>query len=143
MSDDHRRARMGLDAGPSSRELALVENASVAIDLADKKQMVVVTDHDSKVLARKTFRCRAWDLGIALDWAADRATAKGFAGVTLSCEPTGHPWRVLGSARGGAGYAVRVCPGRDFTRTDASTRPGQAGRAPRDHQAGQRASTRR
>jgi hypothetical protein len=29
--------------------------------------MVVVCDHDSKVLARKTFRCRAWDLGAALD----------------------------------------------------------------------------
>ena len=31
-----------------------------------------------------------------LDWAADRAAAKGFAGVTVSCEPTGHRWRVLG-----------------------------------------------
>lgn len=78
------------------RELVPVQNAIVGIDLADKKQMVVVTDHDSRVLARKTFRCRAWDLGIALDWAAERATAKGFAGVTVSCEPTGHRWRVLG-----------------------------------------------
>ena len=34
-------------------------NAIVGIDLADTKQMVVVTDHDSKVLARRTFRCRA------------------------------------------------------------------------------------
>ena len=32
----------------------------------DRKQMVVVTDHDSKVLARRTFRCKAWDLGSAL-----------------------------------------------------------------------------
>jgi transposase len=78
------------------RELVPVENAIVGIDLADKKQMVVVTDHDSKVLARKTFRCRAWDLGIALDWAAERAAAKGWAGVTVACEPTGHRWRVLG-----------------------------------------------
>jgi transposase len=73
-----------------------LENAIVGIDLADKKQMVVVTDHDSKVLARKTFRCRAWDLGAALDWAAEKATAKGFAQVTVACEPTGHRWRVLG-----------------------------------------------
>ena len=58
--------------------------------------MVVVCDHDSKVLARRTFRCRAWDLGVALDWAADRAAAQGFAGVTVACEPTGHRWRVLG-----------------------------------------------
>jgi hypothetical protein len=50
--------------------------------------MLVVTDHDSKVLARKTFRCKAWGLGAALDWAAERAAVKGFAGVTVSCEPT-------------------------------------------------------
>src|SRR4030081_537993 len=78
------------------RELVPVVNAIVGIDLADKKQMVVVTDHDSKVLARKTFRCRAWDLGAALDWAAEQAAAKGWAGVTVACEPTGHRWRVLG-----------------------------------------------
>jgi transposase len=78
------------------RALVPVSNAIVGIDLADRKQMVVVTDHDSKVLARKTFRCRAWDLGAALDWAAERARAKGWAAVTVSCEPTGHRWRVLG-----------------------------------------------
>src|SRR6478672_1838270 len=78
------------------RALVPVTNAIVGIDLAGKKQMVVVTDHDSKVIARRTFRCRAWDLGAALDWAAGRAAAKGWAGVTVSCEPTGHRWRVLG-----------------------------------------------
>src|SRR4029078_7551095 len=64
------------------RELVPFENAIVGIDLADKKQMLVVTDHDSKVLARRTFRCKAWDLGTALDWAAQRGAAKGFHGVT-------------------------------------------------------------
>lgn len=78
------------------RELVPLGNAIVGIDLADRKQMVVVTDHDSKVLARRTFRCKAWDLGVALDWAADRAAANGFVGATVSCEPTGHRWRVLG-----------------------------------------------
>jgi len=73
-----------------------VTNAIVGIDLAGSKQMVVVTDHDSKVVARRTFRCRAWDLGAALDWAAGRAAAAGWAGITVSCEPTGHRWRVLG-----------------------------------------------
>ena len=73
-----------------------VSNAVVGIDLADRKQMVVVTDHDSKVLARRTFRCKAWDLGAALDWAGERATRAGYAGVTVACEPTGHRWRVLG-----------------------------------------------
>ena len=38
------------------REAVPVLNAIVGIDLADRKQMVVVCDHDSKVLARRTFR---------------------------------------------------------------------------------------
>ena len=78
------------------RRLVPVTNAIAGIDLAGSKQMVVVTDHDSKVIARRVFRCRAWDLGPALDWAAGRAAAAGWAGVTVSCEPTGHRWRVLG-----------------------------------------------
>ena len=82
------------------RSLVPVGNAIVGIDLADSKQMVVVCDHDSKVLARRTFRCKAWDLGAALDWAAERAVAKGFTGVTVACEPTGHRWRVLGELAG-------------------------------------------
>jgi transposase len=89
--DRNRNARLA-----RLRELVRFENAIVGIDLADRKQMVVVTDHDSRVLARRTFRCKAWELGTALDWAAGRAAAKGFAGVTVSCEPTGHRWRVLG-----------------------------------------------
>ncbi|WP_375504845.1 transposase, partial [uncultured Jatrophihabitans sp.] len=89
--DRNRNARLA-----RLRALVPVVNAIVGIDLADVKQMVVVCDHDSKVLARKTFRCKAWDLGAALDWAADRAAAKGFTGVTVACEPTGHRWRVLG-----------------------------------------------
>src|SRR5437879_2958088 len=82
------------------RSLVPVSNAIIGIDLADNKQMVVVCDHDSKVLARRTFRCKAWDLGVALDWAAERAVTKGFAGVTVACEPTGHRWRVLGELAG-------------------------------------------
>jgi transposase len=89
--DRNRNARLG-----RLRALVPVSNAIVGIDLAGSKQMVVVTDHDSKVIARRTFRCRAWDLGSALDWAAGRASAAGWAGVTVSCEPTGHRWRVLG-----------------------------------------------
>lgn len=90
------------------RELVPVTNAIVGIDLADSKQMVVVTDHDSRVLARRTFRCRAWALGGALDWAAAGAAAKGFAQVTVACEPTGHRWRVLGQLAADRGMAF-VC----------------------------------
>jgi hypothetical protein len=57
-----------------------LENAIVGIDLADRKQMVVVCDHDSRVLARRTFRCRAWDLGTALDWAAAALGRRGLPG---------------------------------------------------------------
>jgi transposase len=89
--DRNRNARLA-----RLRVLVPVTNAIVGIDLADKKQMVVVTDHDSKVLARKTFRCHAWDLGAALDWAGKQASANGFTAVTVACEPTGHRWRVLG-----------------------------------------------
>jgi transposase len=56
--DRNRNARLA-----RLRELVPLDHAIVAIDLADKKQMVVVCDHDSRVLARKTFRCRAWDPG--------------------------------------------------------------------------------
>jgi transposase len=89
--DRNRNARLA-----RLRVLVPAANAIVGIDLADHKQMVVVTDHDSKVLARKTFRCRAWDLGAALDWAGKQASSKGFVNVTVACEPTGHRWRVLG-----------------------------------------------
>lgn len=63
--DRNRNARLS-----KLREAVPVSNAIVGIDLADRKQMVVVADHDSRVLARRTFRCKAWDLGAALGWAS-------------------------------------------------------------------------
>ncbi len=54
-----------------------VTNAIVGIDLADVKQMVVVCDHDSRVLARRTFRCKAWDL--APHWTGRLNTQPGTA----------------------------------------------------------------
>ena len=54
--DCNRNARLG-----RLRGLVPVANAVVGIDLAAAKQVVVVCDHDSKVLARRTFQCRAWD----------------------------------------------------------------------------------
>ncbi|MBC9820136.1 transposase [Terrabacter sp. MAHUQ-38] len=41
-------------------------------------------------------------------WAADRARAKGFGGVTVACEPTGHRWRVLAQLAAERGVAF-VC----------------------------------
>lgn len=101
--DRNRNARLS-----RLRAAVPVTNAVVGIDLADRKQMVVVTDHDSKVLARRTFRCKAWKLGAALEWAVGQAHGKGFAGVTVACEPTGHRWRVLGQLATERGMAF-VC----------------------------------
>jgi len=101
--DRNRNARLA-----RLRAAVPVTHAIVGIDLADRKQMVVVTDHDSKVLARRTFRVKAWDLGAALEWAAERATRAGFVGVTVACEPTGHRWRVLGQLAGQRGMPL-VC----------------------------------
>ena len=78
------------------RRLVAVDRAILGIDLADRKQAVVVCDHDSQVLARKTVKLRAWELGPVLDWARRIAHAHGFVGVTVGCEPTGHRWMVLG-----------------------------------------------
>lgn len=89
--DRNRNARLS-----RLRDLVPAGNAIVAIDLAGEKQMVVVTDHDSRVVARRTFRLPAWQLGAALDWSAGQAIRSGFAGVSVSCEPTGHRWRVVG-----------------------------------------------
>ena len=95
------------------REAVPVANGIVGIDLADRKQMVVVCDHYSKVPARCTFWCKAWDLGAALEWAVDRAARAGFAGVTVACEPTGHRWRVLGQLAADRGMPF-VCDRREL-----------------------------
>ena len=50
-------------------------NAIVGIDLADDKQAAVVTDHDSRVIARRRVSARAWELGGLLDWAVVAAAA--------------------------------------------------------------------
>jgi transposase len=98
LGDRHRNARLA-----RLREAVPATNAIAGIDLADSKQMVVVTDHESRVLARRTFRRRAWELGTALDWAAARAAAAGFAGLTVAVEPAGHRWRVAGQLAAGHG----------------------------------------
>ena len=93
--DKRRNAKLAL-----LRELVPVENAISGIDLADEHQVVVLADHDSRVLARKRVRAKAWDLGPVLDWAWRVAGKHGFAGVTVGCEPTGHRWRVLDELAG-------------------------------------------
>jgi hypothetical protein len=108
--------RSGLSRGDRNRNARLArlrqllppENAIAGIDLADDKQAAVVTDHDSRVIARRRVSARAWELGGLLDWVVARAAAAGFASVTVVCEPTGHRWRVPGPARCGAGAGAGV-----------------------------------
>ena len=68
------------------------DGAVIGIDLAEDKQALAVTDHDGRVLARKTVRVKAFRLGEALGWAVAQARAKGFARVAVACEPTGPRW---------------------------------------------------
>jgi transposase len=118
--DRNRNARLA-----RLRELLPLENAIVGIDLADSKQAAVVTDHDSRVLARRRVTARAWELGELLDWAVGRSVAAGFASVTVACEPTGHRWRVLDQLAAERGLALvcvqpllvyRAREGEDLTR---------------------------
>ena len=68
------------------------DGAVIGIDLAEDKQALAVIDHDVRVLARKTVRVKAFRLGEALDLAVAAAKVKGFAHVTVACEPTGPRW---------------------------------------------------
>ena len=89
--DRNRNARLA-----RLRELVPHGNAIVGIDLADDTQAAVVTDHDSRVLARRQVSVRAWELGELLDWALVRARAAGFVSVTVACEPTRSEERRVG-----------------------------------------------
>jgi hypothetical protein len=107
------------------RGLVPFSHAIVGIGLADDRQAVVVTDHDSRVIARRRVSVRAWELGELLDWAVARAAAAGFASVTVACETAGHRWRVLDQLAAGQGLALvcvqpllvyRAREGEDLTR---------------------------
>jgi transposase len=101
--DVRRNARLGRLRGVVSHDRAVL-----AVDLADDTQVVVVCDHDSRVLARRSWRCRPWQLDKALGWGLAAACRQGFAGVVVACEPTGHRWRVVVEQASGLGLEV-VC----------------------------------
>ncbi len=95
--------RNGLSRGDARRNARLIrmrgivrhDLAILAIDLADTKQVLALCDHDSRVLARRTVRGRAWQLEEALGWGRATAVEHGFAGIVVGCEPTGHRWRIV------------------------------------------------
>lgn len=101
------------------------ESAVLAFDLAADKQVCALTDPDSKVLARRTVRAKAWQLSEAVSWGLARAVEAGFAHVVVACEPTGHRWRVLDQIAAQLGVALvcvqpllvhRAREAEDFTR---------------------------
>jgi len=107
------------------RDLVGKDRAIVAVDLASQRQAAVVCDHGSVVLARRMFRGSAWCISEILAWAGPVAAKAGFAGVVLTCEPTGHRWQPLVvTARARKIPVVCVQPllvrrareGEDFTR---------------------------
>jgi transposase len=108
--------RNGIARGDARRNARLLglrgivrrDRAVLAIDLADKLQVVAVCDHDSRVLAKRTWRCRAWQLDQALTWGRSVAVEHGFAEVVVGCEPTGHRWRVVAELCDQAGLEL-VC----------------------------------
>ena len=70
------------------RALVPAGNAVAGVDLGERKQALVVTGTDGRVLARRSPQVTVHGLGGVLDWAAERARAAGFAGLTVACEPT-------------------------------------------------------
>jgi hypothetical protein len=81
------------------------DRAVLAIDLGEDKQVAAVVDHEGRVLARKTVRAKAYQLGELLAWAAGKAAAAGFAGLVVACEPTGHRWKAVMGLADAAGRA--------------------------------------
>lgn len=83
-------------------------NAVIGVDLGEKKQALVACGADGLVLARRSPKVAVSALGVHLEWAAGRAAAAGFAGVTVACEPTGSRWMVVQELCGRRGYSF-VC----------------------------------
>jgi len=107
------------------REAVRKDRAVLAIDLGEDKQVAVVMDHEGRVLARKVVKAKAHQLGGLLEWAAGKAAAAGFAGLTVACEPTGHRWKALMGLADAAGHGfccvqslavARAREGDDYTR---------------------------
>jgi len=77
------------------RALVPAVNAVAGLDLGEKRQALAVVDRDGRVLARRSVVAGVHELGSCLDWAAARARAAGFAGLSVACEPTGSRWMVV------------------------------------------------
>src|SRR6266545_4113622 len=84
--------RNGLSRGDARRNARLIRMRGI---VRHDRAILAMCDHDSRVLARRTVRGRAWQLEEALRWGRTAAVEHGFAGVVVGCEPTGHRWRIV------------------------------------------------
>ena len=107
------------------RAVVTRQTAVLAFDLAADKQVCALADQDSRVLARRTVKAKAWQLAEAVQWGLVQAAAAGFSSVVVACEPTGHRWRVLDQIAEQAGVRLvcvqpllvhRARESEDFTR---------------------------
>ena len=107
------------------REAVRRDQAVLAVDLGEDKQVAVVLDHEGRALARKVVKAKAHQLADLLEWGAERAVKAGFAGLTVACEPTGHRWKALMGLADSAGHGfacvqslavARAREGDDYTR---------------------------
>jgi transposase len=112
MSDGSRRLSRGdrrrNDRLDRLRAVVTRESAVLAFDLAADKQVCALTDQDSRVLARRCVKAKAWQLQEVVEWGLAKAAAAGFSSVVVACEPTGHRWRVLDQIAEQAGVRL-VC----------------------------------
>jgi transposase len=73
---------------------AVPEGAAIlGIDLAQAKQVAVVTGPGDQTLARRTFVCSPWGVDQAIDWGLEVAAREGLEPLVVACEPTGHRWK--------------------------------------------------
>lgn len=101
--DRNRNARLA-----ALRAVLPLDHTILGIDLAKTRQAAVLSDHDSRVLARWRPRCSEWRLDGLLLRALRAAQAAGFSGITVACEPTRHRWMVVGQLAGQRGVPL-VC----------------------------------
>ena len=101
------------------------DRAVLAIDLGEDKQVAALVDHEGRVLARKSVKAKAFQLGELPAWAAGKAAAAGFPGLVVACEPTGHRWKAVMGLADAAGHGfvcvqslavARAREGDDYTR---------------------------
>lgn len=75
------------------REAVPEDSMILGIDLAQAKQVAVVTGPGDQTLARRAFVCSPWGVDQMIDWGLEVAAREGREDLVVACEPTGHHWK--------------------------------------------------